>query len=422
MIDLFSGVTNLMTRRRLEGLRFSELQPEPPKSKNLGLYVHIPFCRIPCPYCPYTRYPWKPQKEKPYVEAVKKEISIYHDLLPGVKIDSLYIGGGTPTVMIDGLARIIEHIRSSFSLDGDISIEANPDDLNQTAIDKLHRIGVSKISLGVQSFKDNILRAIGRRSHNGDEAFEALKLAAASGFDCVNADLMFFLPSQSISDIVDDLEMAVKAGAPQITTYPLLLFPYAKVSRDVKSGRLTLPPAGQEKAMYREIVKFLTSNGYEMCTVWSFSRQGVDKYGSVERSEYIGVGAGAISVTNECTYTNTHSVDEYIKAVDRGLPVAVGVKSSKPPLGKWVMMRLYEMGFTQAQFIQAFGEEAEADLKRMLRPFRLLGIIDLDGGDVRVTPQGVYPVYQMTKTFLTTYIARLCEECLKNPWPKEFTI
>ena len=412
-----------MTRRKLRGAKFSKIEPVVPQSKNLGLYVHIPFCKIPCPFCPYNRYPWRPEKEKPYVEEVKREIDIYRAMLQDVKIDTLYVGGGTPTVMIDGLAEILGHIKNSFEVKGDICVEANPDDLNESSLDKLRETGIAKISIGVQSFNDDVLKAIGRRSHDGKTALKALKLAMDNGFDCVNADLMFSLPSQNLPDVRRDLEIAVETGVHQITTYPLLLFPYTKMSKDIKNGRIAPPSSKRERAMYEEIVRFLTANGYEMCTVWGFAKKGVEKYGSVEREEYIGVGAGAMTMTNQFTYQNTFPVDEYIQATEKGLPIAIGRYSDKAEaMAKWFNMRLYELGFKKEDFVRNFGAPPEEAIGGLLRIFRLLGIIEVDEESIKVTRKELYSVHTMTKTFLNTYISRLCEEGMKDPWPAEFRI
>jgi oxygen-independent coproporphyrinogen-3 oxidase len=423
MLDLTNTILNFMTKRKLKGAKFSNIVPPLPESKELGLYIHIPFCRIPCPFCPYNRYPWQSQKEKPYLQAVKKEIETYKEMLQGVTIDTLYIGGGTPTVMVDGLVEILAHAQNCFTIQGDICIEANPDDLNPSSLDKLRDIGVKKISIGVQSFDDNILKAIGRRSHDGKTAQSALKLALASGFECVNADLMFSLPYQNVSQVMADLQIATELGVHQITTYPLLLFPYTKMSKDVKDGKVILSNGKVERAIYHEIVRFLTSNGYEMCTVWGFARKGGEKYGSVEREEYIGIGAGAITVTNQFTYQNTFPVDEYIQAVEKGLPVAVGRYAEKDEvMAKWFMMRLYELGFEKKEFVRNFAVQPEQAIKGLMRIFRLLGIIEVNEESIKVTRQGLYPVHIMTKTFLNTYISRLCEEGMKSPWPTEFQI
>jgi oxygen-independent coproporphyrinogen-3 oxidase len=411
-----------MTKRMLQGVKFSKVEPQIPQSKKLGLYIHIPFCKMPCPFCPYNRYPWHRKWKQPYVAAVNREIDTYREMLPEVEIETLYIGGGTPTVTVDGLVEILAHAEECFPVDGDICVEANPDDLDDSTLSKLRDIGVKKLSIGVQSFDDDILRAIGRRSHDGGTALNALKLAMAQDFDCVNADFLFSLPGQSLSQVLSDLETAVDTGVHQITTYPLLLFPYTKMAEDVKRGKIAPPNDKQERAMYDEIVRFLTSSGYEMCSIWSFAKRGVGKYGSVEREEYIGVGAGAMTMTNQYTYANTFPVAEYIQAVGNGLPIAVGTIYSEKPIAKWFMMRLYELGFDKEDYFKVFGAESVAALESLIPPFRSLGIIEADEGSVRVKPQGLYPVHEMTKTFLTTYIGRICEECLKSPWPDEFEI
>lgn len=415
---------SLMTKRMLQGVKFSKIEPQIPQNEKLGLYIHIPFCKMPCPFCPYNRYPWHQEGEKPYIAAVNREIDIYKEMLPEVGIDTLYIGGGTPTVMVDGLAGILDHVKSSFPICGDICVEANPDDLDDFTLDKLKGMGVGKLSIGVQSFNDELLRAIGRRSHDGETALRAIKSAMNKGFDCVNADLMFSLPAQSLSQVVSDLEIALETGVQQITTYPLLLFPYTKMAKEVEGGKIVLPSSEQEKAMYDEIVRFATSNGYEMCGVWSFAKKGVEKYGSVEREEYIGVGAGAMTVTNQFTYANTFPIKEYIQAVEKSLPIAVGrvYPDSREPMAKWFMMRLCELGFDKKDYFKAFGDELEGMFQGLLQTFRSLGITEVDGDSVRVTPQGLYPMHLMTKAFLTTYIAKICEECLKSPWPSEFEI
>ncbi|RLI44642.1 hypothetical protein DRO69_06905 [Candidatus Bathyarchaeota archaeon] len=418
------SIVKYMTKKQLKGIKFSKMKLKLPNDvESIGLYVHIPFCKIPCPYCPYNRYPWQPNKAEPYINAVKKEINLYKEMLGGITVNSLYFGGGTPTLMPEGLAEIVEHVKESFTVKGDICTEANPDDLSENTLDLLLGSGIKKLSIGVQSFDDDILRAIGRMSHGGKTAIDAIKAALAKDFDCVNIDLMFSLPTQTLSDLRNDLEISIKMEVPQITTYPLMLFPYTKMYRDVKRGRIKIPGDKMEKAMYGMIVDLLINAGYEPCSVWSFTKQGVEKYGSVEREEYIGIGAGAASRICQFTYWNTFLVDDYIKAVDKGLPIAIGSElSKKGSMAQWFMMRLYETKVNKYGFSKQFGVELDEALKWPLRMFRLFGIIKSDKNSVQVTERGMYPVHLMTKTFLSTYISRISEECMKNPWPTSFEI
>ena len=409
---------SLMTKRNIKGTSFSSIKPTFPNNKDVGMYIHIPFCKSLCPFCPYNRYLYKKEKEKTYVNAVKREIDMYRKIL-SCDIDTLYVGGGTPTVMMDGLIDILDYAQNSFNVKGNICVEANPDDINDETLNMLIDSNVKKISIGVQSFNNDILKNIGRKSHNREIAFNALKLTLEKNFDCVNVDFMFNLPSQDISDLNQDLKMAVELGVHQVTTYPLLLFRYTKMYKDVKNGKIKI--LNKEKKMYNEIVDFMSSTDYNQCTVWGFAKNNVEKYGSVEREEYVGVGAGAMSVTNECSYSNTFSVDEYIKCVNKKLPIATGTTfSKKSSMMHWVMMRLYELGFNKSDFVEQF--DVDPETLPALKWLKRLGIIKISNGFVSVTKKGLYPIHLMTKTFLSTYISRICEEGLKNPWPDEFKI
>ncbi|GAI11950.1 unnamed protein product, partial [marine sediment metagenome] len=206
-----------MTRKKLANIEFSEIEPKFPKDKDeIGLYVHIPFCKMPCPFCAYIRYPWNPKLERPYVEAVKKEIDLYRKVLGDVKINSIYVGGGTPTIMPEGVADILKHVRNAFDMSSDIGVESNPDDLNEKTLALLLDAGVSKLSMGVQSFSDGILKGIGRRSHDAKQALDAIELVMSNdGFDTFSIDLMFSLPTQSLVDLKRDLDIVIEKGLPQ---------------------------------------------------------------------------------------------------------------------------------------------------------------------------------------------------------------
>jgi oxygen-independent coproporphyrinogen-3 oxidase len=354
------------------------------------------------------------------VNAVKKEIDLYKKALGDIKINSLYVGGGTPTLMPRGLAEIITHAKAAFKVSDDIGVESNPDDLSETTLNLLLDAGVTKLSMGVQSFNDEILKTIGRRSHGVKEALDAIKLVVDNGgFDTFSIDLMFSLPSQSLSDLKHDIQTAIEMDVPQVATYPLLLFPYCKMYRDANEGKVKLPARKNERRMYNLIVDSFGDAGYEPCSVWSFAKKGIDKYGSVEREEYIGVGTGAMSEVNHQLYANTASVDEYIQALAKGhLPITVGTKFLPEGVAaKWLSMSLYEMGFDKREFKKRFGMDADDGFKSFLRWLKLFGIIHVDDDRVQVTRKGMYSIHLMTKTFLLSFIAKACIACMENPKP-----
>jgi oxygen-independent coproporphyrinogen-3 oxidase len=229
---------------------------------------------------------------------------------------------------------------------------------------------------------------------------------------------MFLLPSQKIKT---DLSKCVETGANQITTYPLLLFPYTKLVREVKEGRLKIEERREEE-IYREIIGFFSNTSYKQIAAWSFAKEGIERYGSVERENYLGLGASAISSFGSFTYANTFSIPEYIKTVEGGnLPIAFGSTfTQKQAMIQWFMLRLYELRVSKNEFKDRFSLDIEETLAPILRAMKLFGVLESKGPELVVKKP--YLIHQLTKTFLLTYISRISEEGLKAPWPGEFKI
>jgi oxygen-independent coproporphyrinogen-3 oxidase len=358
---------------------------------------------------------FRKEKEGGYVKAVKEELDLYSSRLGDPKIESFYFGGGTPSIMVDGLIEIIDHAKERFDIKSDVAIEANPDDLNETNLGKLWDGGVRKLSIGVQSFDDSTLRRIGRLCHDAKMAEEAILQAKRMGFEDLNIDLMFNLPGQSLSDLEKDLNEAIELKPGQITTYPLILLPHTKMYKEGEAdGR-------KEKKMYDLILDLFNAGDYEQINAWSFAEKGIDKYGSVERSDYIGIGAGAMSMLPFQTYSNTFFLDEYEKSVARGeLPIAFGSSFDKREAEiQWFMLRLYDLKLSKEEFEERFGEGMES-LKSIIGGMKFLGILKEDGNVIEVKKP--FAVHSLTKTFLQTFISRLQGEGFKEPWPKDFSI
>ncbi|MBN2015347.1 radical SAM protein [Candidatus Dojkabacteria bacterium] len=205
-----------------------------PLIKKIGIYIHIPFCKSMCPYCPYNRIRYKKELVKPYLDAILKEVDLYSEKMGRIKISSIYIGGGTPTNLIDELGIIIKRIKSRFNVTGDICIETSVSDITSSIVRKLQSYGVTLISLGVQSFKEESLKFLKRNYHVKDIP-KTIGIIKSGNFKSLNIDLMFALPSQKLSDVISDLEEAVELSVDQITTYPLFTFPYSSVGRYKKT-------------------------------------------------------------------------------------------------------------------------------------------------------------------------------------------
>ena len=183
----------------------------PANLESAGLYLHVPFCRNLCPFCPYNRVEYDIELFRLYEEAVHQEIELYTPHLKDCEFISLYIGGGTPTVDLDGLLRILNHLKQNFSLSCDICIELHPANMESDCLYALKRAGVTMLSIGVESTSDKILKTIGR-NHDGKTAIDSLRRAVKTDFESVNADLMFALPGQTIDDWEQDLMKVIEEG------------------------------------------------------------------------------------------------------------------------------------------------------------------------------------------------------------------
>jgi oxygen-independent coproporphyrinogen-3 oxidase len=164
----------------------------PPAVTRAGLYLHIPFCRSLCPYCPYNRIAYDPDLAEPYAQAVLAELARYAGGEHKIQASSLYIGGGTPTTMLNQLGSILEGFHEVFDIMGEVALETTVGDITPDVVTRLRALGVDVLSLGVQSFDDRLLRAIGR-TYSGEAAREAVSVAQAAGFQSLNVDLMFCL-------------------------------------------------------------------------------------------------------------------------------------------------------------------------------------------------------------------------------------
>lgn len=392
-----------------------------PSLSKIDLYIHIPFCKNMCPYCPYNRIKYDKNLVGPYTRAVLNEIEQYYLRLGKIEISSIYIGGGTPTTLIDELGVILKSIREKFAIAGDICIETSPSDLSEDIIRKLKGFGVDLISIGVQSFDDEFLKILGR-NYDAAKAYSTVNLALSSNFKSVNIDLMFALPEQNIEEVVDDLNEAVKIGANQVTTYPLFTFPYSSVGRYLKIRRVKMPNIFKRRKMYEEIHNFFIQNGYHRVSVWGFKKGSSPRYSSVTRDTYIGIGAGAGSRLPDVFYLDTFSVKDYIETALTGrLPIALTMNMT-PKLRKyyWLYWRFYDTYIDRQSYYEIFGENIR--LKAIFCIAKLLGLSKENQNQIELTERGAFYIHLLQNYFVLNYIDKVWSVAMKEPWPDKIEI
>jgi len=404
--------------------RFRMLPDEPSFPRNLrrvGLYLHVPFCKNLCPFCPYNRIEYDEKLFEQYEKAVHAEIELYTPHLKNSEFVSLYIGGGTPTVNLPGLLRIIDHLKQNFSLSCDICIELHPANMDSECLGELKDAGITMLSVGIESTSDRILKTIGR-NHDGETALNSLRRAVATGFDSVNADLMFALPGQKLNDWENDLVAVMNEGVDQISTYPLFSFPYSDLGQSQKIRQVKRPDSHQIRSMLDITHSLSTSYGYKRCAVWSWLKPTRKKFSSITRHHYIGFGPSAASMTGKDFYVNTFDVTSYSEALPNKRPIALSMPIDiRLEMAYWLYWRVYELKIQQDEFKSLFGQEysIESSFYNVIKPFQLAGMLKKENGGYQITNSGAYWIHRLQNEYSLNYINRLWGSCRKVSWPKE---
>ncbi len=415
--DLIANIAGCITRR--EGRKFLKLDESTDESgitssmlkhgEKLSLYIHIPFCRKLCPFCCFNRYLFQENKAREYFVYLKKELDIY--LQRGFVFESFYFGGGTPTVLMDELTAFIDYLRSRCRVK-EISLETTPAELTPETIARLKSSGVNRLSLGVQSFDDKMLEAMGRTQCSAREAREKILLARGQ-FDTVNIDLIFNFPFQTPSLFEADVAAFKSLELDQVTFYPLMPSPHKKSVMERKFARVN---NSLEKRYYDIILREILHAGYLAATVWCFSKDKrmIDEY-IVDHADYAGIGSGSVSLINGSFYVNTYSLTRYSDLLKNNqLPVVRRRNlSSKEYARYYLLTKLFGTRVDKEQFRRHFGADIHHQLGLELHLLKLAGAISENDLEIRVKPGGMYTVNVMMREFFASLNSQR-EYCIEH--------
>jgi len=394
------------------------------KAGALGLYLHIPFCEQICPYCPYNKELYRDDLARRYVDAVRKEMDFYAEIVGDRPITSVYIGGGTPTTMLhSGLGEIIGHLREAFSVQCDIHMESHPNHLSADNLSRIKSLGVQHLSMGVESLVDRHLRFLGR-PYTADGVIEAVRRAVAAGFKCVNVDVMFALPGQTCREIDQTGRELVALGVDQVAAYPLFRFPYTPLGKASTAQNHVILQSLRRRRMLRILENIFYGAGYERTSVWAFTRRGVPRYCSVTVPLYLGLGASGGSYLKDVFYLNTFGVAEYIRAMEeRGRAVALSVDlTERMQRAGWLYWRIYETRFAKADYRQRFGEDIDRAYGGYFRLLELLGFLRDDGRRIILSDRGSFWLHACEDILSIDYISKLWGSSRRDLWPERVVL
>ncbi len=389
----------------------------------IGIYIHIPFCKSICPYCPFNKIVYDKGKAQRYKQALMNELTLYKEYFKHKKITSVYIGGGTPTLLISELEEIIEYIKASYGFNGDIGIEIHPTEVSDTLLRRIKTLGINLISLGIQTFDDETLKFLGR-CYGESEIDKALSLIEKYNFKCLDVDIMTNLPGQAVEDIKNDLKKVYSYKIDQLSIYPLIVFPMTNLSKAIKEKNLSRYNELREGKILKMIDEISKEHGYTRTSVWTYGKDDKNRYTSVTREKFVGFGAGASSHFGNYFYLNTFNVDEYIKALqeDKKPINIVNLMTEREKMIFWIFWRCYDGVIDEHRFNQLFNKDMKKEFKLLFTSMKLLGMAKNDGSKVVLTDFGRYIYHFVEKQYSIHYLNKLWEESMEQSWIEEISI
>lgn len=298
------------------------------KNKELGIYIHIPFCKHKCYYCDFVSFSSKEEIVEKYIKTVIKELKKYlenKEFMKNYNVTTIYIGGGTPSY-IDSkyIEEILKEIEKNLVnndtkfQDIEVTLEVNPGTINEEKVNLYKEAKINRISMGLQSTNDQILKQIGR-IHTYNEFLDAYGIVKKAGFDNINIDLMIGLPNQTISDVKESLNKIIELNPNHISVYSLILEEGTVLDKLIEEGKMELLDEELERSMYWYVKNTLEINGFNHYEISNFSKTGKESKHNLncwEQKEYIGIGTSAHSYINGVRYCNKSSVEKYIENIN----------------------------------------------------------------------------------------------------------
>ena len=394
-------ITYAVRKKNAKCLQFSPTQSFVPPHKvgNIptGLYIHIPFCEELCPYCSFNRIEFQEGLALRYFHALRQEILMYKNL--GYDFKVLYVGGGTPTILIEELERTIGVIKENYNI-SEISVETNPNHLTRTNLLILKNMGVNRLSVGVQTFDDKLLQGIKRYHKYGSGAEIAERLKQTQGiFHTLNVDMIFNFPMQTREMLEKDLATILDLGIDQVTYYPLMSSAQAQNTMRKELGGAIDYARGRE--FYTTVTETLSSS-YRASTAWCFSRHDavIDEY-AVHFDEYAGLGSGAIGHLGRTAYANTFDIEAYIEKISRGVfPITAKRDFTlRERLSYDFLMKLFGLNLDIDLLNAKHGVNIYLRLWPEITFFRLIDGLRMHGNKLSLTKRGRYYWFVMMREF-----------------------
>lgn len=378
-------------------------------NKKIGLYIHIPFCLSKCPYCDFfSIVSHDDELKERYVSALINEIEIYGRKIKDMELISIYVGGGTPTVLEgEQLKEILSSCFYNFSVaeKAEITIEVNPGTIDGDKIKTIFRAGVNRISIGGQSFNDRVLKKIGR-IHSKEDIMKTYQLARYAGFNNINVDLMFGLPGLSKREFEKTLKELMMLRPEHISLYALTIEQGTPLYEFIESGKARLPSDDFCSKLFVSAIDLFSGNGYEHYEISNFALTGkrcIHNELYWKNESYLGIGAGATSYLDNKRYQNYRDLNQYINLLESGiLPIRYQeILPLKERMAETIILKLRMMeGLNKDDFRKKFKVPVEKVFYTPLQTLQEQGLLADNGSNYLLTKKGILLANNVFTEFL----------------------
>lgn len=391
--------------------------------KELGIYIHIPFCIKKCDYCDFISYPNQLEKQDEYTEKIVEEIKAEKEILQNYRITTIYFGGGTPSSLdskniIKILNAIDELIQIKTKSEMEITIEVNPGTVTKQKLGDYKKAGINRLSIGLQSTKNELLKLIGR-IHTYEDFEKSYKMAREVGFENINVDLMLGLPNQTIEDIKNSIRKIENLQPEHVSTYSLILEENTEITKKIEQGILKLPDEEKERNEYWYVKNKLELLGYRHYEISNFAKPGKESKHNLNcwnQKEYLGFGVAAHSYINQVRYSNCIQLGKYLKITQEELnklssknlkfkiktnrvnelPITIGyrtiqeIQNKKDQEREFMLLSLRKIeGVSIQKFKEKFGENPIYLFHKELEKLVQEELIEIDLDKIRLTNKGL---------------------------------
>lgn len=378
------------------------------EEKEIGLYIHIPFCKQKCYYCDFTSYANKEELVERYIKCLKKEILQYanenkimseHGLEERYVIKTIYIGGGTPSAIDEVyIINVLDTIKDNFKMrdNAEITIEVNPGTVNKDKLESYRECGINRLSIGLQAVQDDILKCIGR-IHTYKDFENTYEYAREVGFDNINVDLMINLPNQTLDDVKESVKTILSLKPEHISVYSLILEPNTKMYELINSKTLTIASDETERQMYWYVKDTLERHKYNQYEISNFTKSGFESKHNMDcwnQKEYIGVGASASSFMENKRYSNISELEKYIENIEKGTPnknlVLEEFLDEESKMDEFMMLGLRKIdGVDIKEFERIFQINPIVKYCKKLDKLNREGLIEIDENNIKLSNKGI---------------------------------